>query len=222
MSPAIGPSGVFYDTNDPEDVHYRLWCPFSGELAFDVGANYGQSLRAMVTSGRFARAVACEPSDEAFAVASGEFGSDSRVTLLQTAVSDHDGTIELSVCTGPIQSGELLCPDMIGKSPDSWFSGEVSRRTVPCTTLDSLAAEYGMPQLVKVDTEGSEVKVLNGASSLLGRTEWIVEWHSLVLRDQCAAILDGYELEVIPYPYPDGVPPYGGEPQNGWIKAALR
>lgn len=222
MTRVIGPSRVFYETNDPPEVHNRLWDEFSGYLAFDIGANYGQSLRAMVTAGRFRKAVACEPSYEAFAVASSEFGSDRRVTLLQTAVGDIFGVVELSVCEGAIAGGELLPPDMVGNSPDSWWSGEIARRSVPCTTLDLLAADHGMPDMVKVDTEGSEVRVLRGAGALLGHTEWLVEWHSPALREQCKEILAGYRLEEISYPYPGGRPPYEGEPQNGWLKATLR
>lgn len=221
MTVAVGPSGVSYETNDPAGVHYRLWGEFSGSLAFDIGANYGQSLRAMVTAGRFARAVACEPSDEAFAVLQGEFGGDSRAELLQVAVAGHIGSMDLSVCERAISGGELLSPGMIGKSPDQWFSGEIARRSVPCTTLDSLAGEHGMPQLVKVDTEGSETLVLRGGTALLGRTEWLVEWHSPALREECREILSGYRLEVIPYPYQGGQVPYPGEPQNGWLKARL-
>jgi FkbM family methyltransferase len=213
-------NGVSYETNDPVPLHYWLW-NFEGDLAFDVGANHGQSLRAMVTAGRFRRAVALEPSAEAWEVLVREFGSDGRVTLLQGAAAERTGTLELSVCAGAIQGGELLAPELVGHSPDLWWSGETGRRTVRCVTLDALAAQYGVPQLVKVDTEGGEVRVLEGAGTLMGRTEWLVEWHSPALRDTCQEMLSAYRLEVIPYPYPDGVPPYDAEPQNGWIRATL-
>jgi len=45
------------------------------------------------------------------------------------------------------------------------------RVQVPVTTLDEIALEHGMPDLVKIDVEGYEIEVLEGAQSLFGRTE---------------------------------------------------
>jgi hypothetical protein len=107
----------------------------------------------------------------------------------------------------------------MGTSPHPFFTGETERRTVPCVTLDALAARYGKPDLVKVDTEGSEVLVLRGGASLMGQAQWLIEWHSPALRDACRDLLAEYEQEVIPFP--GGTQDYGGETQNGWLLAKL-
>jgi FkbM family methyltransferase len=209
VSPA-GPTGIAYVSDEPEPVHSYMWSQFGGDLAFDVGANTGQSARAML-AGRFSRVVACEPAIESFTSLAREHGADPRVTLLHTAVGETDGELELSVCPHAIANGHLLSPALIGRSPHPFFRDEQGRRTVPCVTLDTLAARYGMPGLVKVDTEGSEVLVLRGARSLM-------EWHSPALQEACRELLDGYRQEVINYPEGDH-PPYEGEPQCGWLLA---
>lgn len=50
---------------------------------------------------------------------------------------------------------------------------------VPARTLDSLVPELGEPRLVKVDVEGAEADVLEGAKRLLHEIQptWIVELH---------------------------------------------
>jgi FkbM family methyltransferase len=57
--------------------------------------------------------------------------------------------------------------------------GDSSARVVPAITIDSLAAEKGMPQLLYIDVEGFEVEVLKGAQQTIqsGRPDCFVEVH---------------------------------------------
>ncbi len=69
---------------------------------------------------------------------------------------------------------------------DSGFNGQVAtgRRitsaSVPMRSVDSLAAEYGAPDVVFLDVEGFEGKVLEGARATLAanRTDWFIEIHA--------------------------------------------
>jgi hypothetical protein len=68
--------------------------------------------------------------------------------------------------------------------------------TSEACTLDTLLPVIQPPCVVKIDVEGAEVEVLNGASGLLRRDDirWIVEVHSRVLEDQCQALFAGAGL----------------------------
>src|ERR1700692_2211715 len=59
------------------------------------------------------------------------------------------------------------------------------------TTLDSLGERIDQPCLVKVDIDGGEVSLLDGARSLLysSETRWIIEVHSTALQKKCLEIL---------------------------------
>lgn len=68
---------------------------------------------------------------------------------------------------------------------------------VRMTTLDALLAEYGIPDLVLMDIQGTEAAALRGGRDLLKarRTTWVVELHgdgsvAAALRDA------GYTLEL--------------------------
>lgn len=83
------------------------------------------------------------------------------------------------------KSGELtftVCPDTVSSSfavteEDAKAAG-FERRTVPVITLDELLGEYmestgKSPEIVKIDAEGFEFQVLQGAKKLLGKSELI-------------------------------------------------
>ncbi len=69
-------------------------------------------------------------------------------------------------------------------------------------TLDSLLPKIVGPCLIKMDVDGDEVKILEGASKLLCSqdTYWIIETHSPSLEAECIRILQskGYSTKVIP------------------------
>ena len=58
-------------------------------------------------------------------------------------------------------------------------------------TLDSLAERIEQPCLVKVDIDGGEVSLLEGARNLLRspETRWIIEVHSKALQEKCLELL---------------------------------
>jgi hypothetical protein len=70
------------------------------------------------------------------------------------------------------------------------------------TMLDSLVDQIEPPCIVKVDVDGAELKVLEGATRLLSTKgiRWIIETHSKQLEDECVALFHsaGYDTHVIP------------------------
>jgi len=186
-----------------------------GDLAFDVGTNTGGYLPQLAAS--FSRVVAFEPATESFTTAAAAWDGDSRVTVLQVAISAHTGTVTLDVCPAPIQSGQLTTP---GMSPELGWGAPIAQRVLGCITLDEAVNRYGVPDFVKVDTEGHEAQVLQGATRLLAghQPQWLVEFHSGDLRAECTAILEaaGYTVETVSSPqFP--ADSYIGR-NYGWLK----
>lgn len=92
--------------------------------------------------------------------------------------------------------GELVLtvnPDTVSStfslSPEEAAARGLSQRTVPVTTIDHLVErELGaVPDLVKIDAEGFDMQIIEGAGRILGKTEAILMEANLLCRpdDPC-------------------------------------
>ena len=112
--------------------------------------------------------------------------------MVNAACTDHNGTVDLEVREGSIMSGQLTS----GNAPLLGWGDQIGTKTVPAVTADALMREYGIPDLVKVDTEGHETMVLRGAERVLRTRPYvIIEIHSSKNGRDCRKILDdaGYQ-----------------------------
>jgi FkbM family methyltransferase len=136
----------------------RLYEQFvrAGSLVFDVGANCGEYTETFAALG--ARVVALEPNPQ---LADRLRGLAARwpVYVLPYALGRSPGTARLHVCAGR--------PDLSTISED-WQKASAVAWThsvdVHVTTIDALAAQYGIPDFVKIDTEGFDDQVIAGMS----------------------------------------------------------
>ncbi len=146
-------------TNFPsthEDWLRSLVQPFDGELFVDVGAHIGTwAVRATRT---FRSVVAFEPNVEANRIlrTTVKMNGLNNISVYRTALSNI--------------SRERIV------STRNWLSGKKAEFRVPVRTLDSFKLK---PSLLKIDTEGDEFPVLQGAiETLNGRPRVLVETHS--------------------------------------------
>lgn len=96
--------------------------------------------------------------------------SNNRLHVIEKAVSDKMGTGMFFTPENHLSSGALFALD----EPASW-SGSIEA-PVDCVTLDSLFPDLEV-DMVKIDVEGGEFRVLSGASNILeaGRTRFLIE-----------------------------------------------
>ncbi len=128
---------------------------------FDVGANDGEYLQsALRVFGEQLRAHCFEPQSASFEKLSFQFGSDAWVTLRKVAVGKDVGTVDLFFDSEGETTASL--------HRDS-ISGKVRSESVHLTTVDQVCADDGIEHidLLKIDTEGHEMEVLLGASSMI-------------------------------------------------------
>ena len=152
-----------------------------GARIFDIGAHQG--VIALVLAkivGPEGMVVAVEPNSHNTAIAreNRDLNNAPQLVIVQAAAADKSGTLLFN---------EQLC----GSVDDG--SGRWGKQPVPCLSVDDLTRQYGVPQILWIDVEGFEGKVLEGAGQTLKqRPDCLVEVHV-----GCGLETFGYSAESI-------------------------
>lgn len=147
----------------PHQIGFDLLCRRllrPGDVVYDIGANIGYTtvLFSHIV-GPEGQVVAVEPSPRSFSLLSRSIGEHvHNVTLLNLGVSDRKGQLVFYV---PPSLDRASFAPIVGAE-------EVQ---VAVSRLDDLSASHGRPQLIKVDVEGHEPNVFNGAVATLQRDD---------------------------------------------------
>ncbi len=141
-------------------------------LLLDVGAYHGDFARrfAGTPNSPFLEAVLFEPNPENFSVLQQGFASDKRFRLEARACADRAGSAKL-YCQGERYTGSLLAYQ--NERP-----GPRNEHAVTVTTVDEHLSGGDFPRragLIKVDTQGNDLRVLQGAVRTLRTSRpWVV------------------------------------------------
>lgn len=189
----------FLDNEYAAEVAAFLRESESPGMLFDVGANNGLFSLLFCRLHPLNRAFGYEPSpsfaDRAEAIARLN-GVEERLRIVRKAVADTEDGRQLLIDE---DTGRVQAMQFEGTVRGGWVG-----RTWASTTLDGEAARLGDPSLIKIDVEGYEWEVLQGARHLLERSRPVVllELHLNFLEERgipparVAGLLEncGYEL----------------------------
>jgi FkbM family methyltransferase len=174
-----------------------------GMTVFDIGAHIGIfSLGAAKRVGSRGKVYAFEPTPETAAILARhvEFnGWQDRIEVVRAVASDVDGRIDFYV-NGISMSASLGRENVEVLSPERPANGAV-RLEVESLTLDRFCSERRIrPDLIKIDVEGAELRVLRGCRTVLTtmRPSIICEVHPDQMENcgTSVAELDSYLSEV--------------------------
>jgi FkbM family methyltransferase len=143
-------------------------------LLFDVGANYGAYSLGMRKLGYKNRIVSFEPLNSAFNQLKNESASDPLWTIQNYALGNEAGKTKIHVSDNSFSSSILdILPEHLSSAPESRY---VSEQDIEIKTLDSIYSEFvkeGDKMMLKIDTQGYEWNVLEGASKLLPKISMV-------------------------------------------------
>ena len=142
----------------------RLYRQFAkpGDLVFDIGAHVGNRARALAALG--CRVIALEPQPDFARMLRLLFGRNSRIEVVEAAVTGATGEEWLDVSERNPTVSTTATAWREARAREPGFGGvEWSRRVrVRTVTADALIARYGRPAFIKIDVEGGEPAVLDG------------------------------------------------------------
>ena len=175
---------VYFAPCAHEEAVLRAIQPLLRKTRFfvDVGASLGQFTRLAARTMTGGRILAIE-ADPLRARALGadcagwQKESAARIDVEHAAVTDQDGVASLSV-TDTAVSGGLFRHPLEHVDPEAAAQVRWRDVEVPARRLDTLCGSDA-PDLVKIDVEGAELRVLSGAPKTIsvGHTLFLVELH---------------------------------------------
>jgi FkbM family methyltransferase len=136
---------------------------FDPRHVVDVGANRGTWTRRAVQFFPKAQYTLVEPQDQLKTYIQDLIASGIKINWINAGVSDVSGTLPLMVSYRDDSSTFISSPD----------DSNASKILIPVRTLNEIASSSGgpMPEMVKIDAEGFDLKVLAGATRLFGKTD---------------------------------------------------
>jgi FkbM family methyltransferase len=140
------------------------------DLVVDVGANAGQYACELRDYGYAGKILSLEPTAGAFSTLAEKATQDPDWTAIRTAAGTKTGAVTMNVACNSVSSSIRPMLDRhLAAAPTSQLA---STEEVPIARLDSLALEHvnaAAAPFLKIDTQGYEREVLEGASALLPR-----------------------------------------------------
>lgn len=155
---------------------------FDIDLVIDIGANDGQFAKELRAGGYSGRIVSFEPLTTAHRRLLQASKNDSAWQVhSRCAVGDHLGEIELNISGNSVSSSIL--PMLTAHSNAAPASTYLGSETAPLTTVDNAVLPYfegAKAPFLKIDTQGYEWYVLDGALATLPKVRGIQVELSLV------------------------------------------
>lgn len=137
----------------------------SVDLVIDVGANTGQFGIRLRRYGYRGRIVSLEPVSSVFADLEGNAAGDPNWTVMKFAGGARNEFLEIGVSKNTeFSSIKPVTQDALEFDP---ASKPISKETIEVRSLDSLFKDLQGTIFLKIDTQGYESSVLDGAEELL-------------------------------------------------------
>jgi len=147
----------------------KVLSDYDVDLVIDVGANEGQFGDLLRSIGYHGKMVSFEPLSTAHQKLLSHSSLDERWNVpARQAIGDTTGEITIHVSGNSVSSS--LLPMLSAHRSACDISGYIDKETVSMTTLDAAMVDLSdncQKVFLKIDTQGYEAQVLDGASSTL-------------------------------------------------------
>lgn len=157
---------------DPFLVQKKIFDSTDSKLIiFDVGAHHGKVAKRYKTLFSNSKIFCFEPFPSAFTFLSNELSNDPSFNLYQVGLGDINGVCYFNSNKFEM-TNSLLDTDYLGDK--TWGPGLLDTKEVieiESKTIDKMVVDLNLSSIdiLKMDVQGAEYKVLNGAKNLLSK-----------------------------------------------------
>ena len=175
----------------------KLLESYAIDTVLDVGANIGQfAIQMRKDLGFSGKIISFEPLSSAFELLKLNAAGDPKWRVMHCALGDAESESEINVAGNSYSSSFLdMLPFHIKSAPRSQYIG---RETVEIKTLDSMMDDLcsmGANIYLKIDTQGYESKVINGAERSLAHINTVqLEMSLIPLYQDASLFIDMHKL----------------------------
>ena len=150
------------------DRRIKLLKNYNIDVILDVGANIGQYGSELRNIGYEGKIISFEPTSEAFAILKKTASKDSLWEVHNMSLGERDGESTINISKNSVSSSILNdLPQLTDSAPDATF---IKKETIKIKKLDSIFEDLninGKNIYLKIDTQGYEKMVLDGAAESL-------------------------------------------------------
>ena len=150
------------------DRRIKLLKNYNIDTVLDVGANIGQYGSELRNIGFNGKIISFEPTSDAFKKLEKLAKNDKNWDVYNFSLGDFDGETEINIAKNSVSSSMLeSLPQLTLSAPDAKF---IDKETITVKKIDSIFDELDLKNkniYLKIDTQGYENMVINGAKNSL-------------------------------------------------------
>jgi FkbM family methyltransferase len=152
-------------------------CSTQGKQILDLGANDGSTTLFFASHFPECQVTGFEPLQGMFTKAQDTLRNYPNASMIKVACADHEGEADFYVSANFVSSSLLQAsPEKIEKEDADYQMGvaETSVEKVKTTRLDAASKDMKEILLIKIDTQGTELMILQNGTETLKKTQFVL------------------------------------------------
>lgn len=195
--------------HEPDFKAFKLICQDRPQLFLDIGANVGMSALSFFTLKSDAQVISFEPNPINYSYLDKLTSKFTEFQYKRVGLGDKPGNLDFYY---PIYNGKVMTAlgSCDRQKAESWLNSntvyffdenklEIAKISIEITTLDSFELK---PEFIKIDVEGFEYQVLQGAVNTINTYRPILLIEGIAKYDRVHQLLSSWNYDV--YRFADG------------------